>query len=482
MRKIFLIFTLLTLISSCIFRPDYTRPCVDIPDSWRLPANESCGLANIRWWEEFGDPVLNALIVEALEYNNDLRVAMATVNLYYGQFRTVYSQLFPQIFGIGSGFREELSSAANFGLLENMRLISNFTAIITCAYELDVWGRLWAASDSALAQYLAQIQARRTVVLTLVSTVADAYIILRQYDEQLQVARNSLKAFIEAQELMTYRFLGGTSSELPVEQARSETDAAAIQVKELEIKVAQQENLLSVLIGRNPGDIIRGKKLEQLKQPPCVPAGIPSDILEQRPDVMQAELNLIASHSNVGVAKANFFPQISLTGFYGNESFELKTLFTGPAVAWQYGGTITQPVFNGGFYVGLLEIADAQEQQALYSYYSVIQTAFKEVDDALIAHSKSLELLEVQRDQVEAYTKYLYLAQLEYDNGQVDYLNVLDAQRNLFSSQLNLVQANSFTYTTLIGLYKAVGGGWVLEADTIAIEGEDNIERDDCAR
>ena len=216
--------------------------------------------------------------------------------------------------------------------------------------------------------------------------------------------------------------------------------------------------------------------LVQLHQPPCVPAGIPSSILEQRPDVMEAELNLIAAHSNVGVAKANFFPVISLTGFYGNESFELNKLFRGSARAWQFGATIAQPIFNGGFYVGQLEIANAREQEALYSYFSTIQTAFKEVDDALIAHTKTLELLEIQKDQVKALEKYLYLAQLEYDNGQVDYLNVLDAQRNLFSSQLNLVESRSAAYLTLIDIYKALGGGWVLEADTIAIEGEDLIE------
>lgn len=473
-----LIFLCVFLTSSCIFRPEYTRPDVDVPDSWRLPTNEACCHANICWWEQLGDPILNALIIEALENNNDLHVAIASVDQFYGQFRTVYSQLFPQIYGIGTALRQEVSLQLNPGLLENMRITNNFLALLTCSYEFDIWGRLYAASDAALAEYLAQIQARRTVVLTLVSAVADAYITLRQFDEQLKVAQQTLKSFQESQQLMTDRFIGGAASELPVEQARSETDAAAIQLKELEISVAQQENLLSVLLGRNPGDIKRGKLLEQLHQPPCVPAGLPSDILDQRPDVMQAELNLIAAHSNVGVAKANFFPQISLTGFYGNESLALKKLFRGSALTWQYGGTITEPIFNGGFYVGLLEIANAEEREALHTYYSTIQTAFKEVDDALIAHEKSLELLEVQRDQVEAYARYLYLAELEYDNGQVDYLNVLDAQRNLFSSALNLVQAESYTYTTLIDLYKALGGGWVLEADTIAIEGEDIIKID----
>lgn len=477
MRKIALLCLMMMMISSCVFRPNYTRPNVDTPQSWRLPTKEGCCYANIRWWEEIGDPILNELILEALENNNDLKVAIASVDKYYGQFRVVYSQLFPQINGTASAFRQQNSIATNpFFLLDNMKRVNTFSALLTASFEIDFWGRLWAASDAALALYLAQVQARRTVVLTLVSAVANAYITLRQYDEQLKVSRETLKSFIASQTLETDRFLGGAISQLPVEQARSETDSAALQVKELEILVEQQENLLSVLLGRNPGQIERGKMLKELTQPPCVPEGIPSDILDQRPDVMDAELNLVAAHSNVGVAKANFFPQISLTGQYGNQSLALHKLFTGNSLTWQYGVSINQPIFNGGFYVAQLEIATAEEREALYTYYSAILNAFKEVNDALIAHTKSLEILVVQKDQVDALAKYLYLAQLEYDNGQVDYLNVLDAQRNLFSAQLDLVQAEAATFLTLIDIYKALGGGWVLEADTIAIEGEDNIQ------
>lgn len=477
MRKLFLASFCIMIISSCIFRPNYERPCVDVPESWRLPTDESCCYANIRWWEELGDPVLDALIIEALENNNDLKVAIASVDRYYGQFGTVYSQQFPQINGTGSAIREQVSfGGLSLPILNNFKRFNVYTALLTASFEIDIWGRLAAASDAALALYLAQVQTRRTVVLTLVSAVANAYVTLRQYDEQLKVSRETLKAFIAAQQLQTDRFLGGAISELPVEQARSETDSAALQVKQLEIKVAQQENLLSVLLGRNPHSIERGKMLEQLIQPPCVPAGIPSDILEQRPDVMNAELNLIANHSNVGVAKANFFPQISLTGNYGNQSIFLSKLFTGNALTWQYGVTINQPFFNGGYYIAQLEVATAEEQMALFTYYNAILNAFKEVNDALIAHTKSLEILKVQKDQVEALSKSLNLAQLEYDNGQVDYLNVLDAQRNLFSAELDLVQAEATTFLTLIDIYKALGGGWVIEADTIAIECEDNIQ------
>lgn len=477
MRKLALSTVLILMTTSCVFRPNYTRPYVDTPQSWRLPSKEACCYANIRWWEELGDPVLNNLIIEALENNNDLKVAIASVDQYYGQFRVVYSQLFPQINGTASAIRQQNSIATNpLAILDNMKRVNIYTAMLTASFEIDFWGRLSAASDSALALYLAQIQARKTVVLTLVSAVANAYVTLRQYDEQLKVSRETLKSFEVSQLLETDRFLGGAISELPVQQARSETDAAALQVKQLEILVAQQENLLSVLLGRNPDDVERGKALKQLTQPPCVPEGIPSDILEQRPDVMDAELNLIAAHSNVGVAKANFFPQISLTGSYGNQSLALHKLFTGNALTWQYGVNINQPIFNGGYYVAQLDIANAEEREALYRYYSVILNAFKEVNDALIAHSKSLEILEVQRDQVKALTKYLYLAQLEYDNGQVDYLNVLDAQRNLFSAQLDLVEAQAATFLTLIDIYKALGGGWVSEADVIAVEGEDNIQ------
>ncbi|MBS4169539.1 MULTISPECIES: efflux transporter outer membrane subunit [unclassified Neochlamydia] len=461
----------LLIISSCVFRPNYTRPPVNIPENWRLPMHEACSLANIYWWQQLGDPVLEALIREALKNNYTLQAAMASVEAYHSQFRATNSQLFPQITGDGSALRQGLSAQSNLGLAQNLRLINSFSALLSCAYELDIWGRLGSASDVALAQYLGEIQARRTVILTLVSALANSYITLRQYDEQLQIAQQTLNSFQESLQLMTDQWEEGESSELPIMQASAERDTAASLVKQLEINVAQQENLLCILLGRNPGNIRRGKILEELAQPPSIPAGLPSDVLEQRPDVMQAELNLIAAHANVGVAKANLFPRISLTGYYGNQSFALNTLFKGAACAWQVGTTFSEQIFNGGLYIAQLDQAHAQEKQALFSYYNTIQTAFKEVENALIGHSKSLEVLEIQKDQVQALQKSLALALLAYDNGQVDYLNVLDARRNLLSAQLNLVQARSATYTTFIGVYKALGGGWVQEADTLATEG-----------
>jgi multidrug efflux system outer membrane protein len=450
---------------------------VDIPDSWRVDSEEACCIANVRWWENLNDPVLDDLIVEALENNNDLKVAIANVENYYAQFRVVYSELFPQITGNGIDIRQKQSQEANPFIPQNLIVTNYYSILLNFSYELDIWGKLHAASDAALAVYLSEVQARRTVVLTLVSSVAQAYLVLRQYDEQLRVSRATLKSFEESLVLAIDRFEGGTTSELPVEQARSEKDAAGIQVKQLEILVAQQENLISVLLGRNPGEVERGKLLHELTQTPQVPAGLPSNILEQRPDVMQAELTLVSAHSNVGVAKANLFPQISLTGLYGNQSLELRRLLKGSPLVWQFGGSIAAPIFNGGSYIAQLDQARAQEKQALYSYYQSILNAFKEVNDALVAHEKSIELLAIQKDQVKALSKYLELAQLEYDNGQVDYLNVLDAQRNLFSSELDMIKAEANTYLTLVDIYKALGGGWVIEADTIGLEEEDNICR-----
>ncbi|QLH34713.1 MAG: TolC family protein [Parachlamydiaceae bacterium] len=201
-------FVFLLLISSCVFRPTYTRPEIDIPESWRLPNDEACCHANLRWWTQFGDPVLDALILEALENNNDLQVAIASVDRFYGQYRSVYSQLFPQIYGVASALRMENSLQANPGLLKGLHFMNEFMVLLTCAYELDIWGKLHAASDAALALYLGQIQARRTVVLTLVSEVANAYMILRQYDEQLKIARETLKSFQQSLQLMTDRFVG----------------------------------------------------------------------------------------------------------------------------------------------------------------------------------------------------------------------------------------------------------------------------------
>lgn len=466
-RTICIVF--LALLSSCMLRPTYHRPCVDTPDSWRVEA-DTCDATNMLWWEQFNDPILNGLIVTALEENLDLKVAVARVYEYYYRLGVAQSQLFPQVYGNGGATRQE-ASLATFPLIDpRFRYTNQYNLFGTLTYEADIWGRIQSGADVAMAELLSKTQARRAVVLTLVKSVATSYLLLRQYDKQLVISVETVASREESLKLARYRFEEGMTSEIEVKQAEAEVQSAIISVKQLEISIAQTENLISVLIGKNPQPIIRGRTLDQLTMPFDVPAGIPSDILQNRPDVLEAEELLAASTSAIGVAKANFFPQISLTGLFGNESAELHRLLTSPAQTWQYGGTFLQPIFTGGLLVSQLGIAEAQHDEALYTYLSTILKAFQEVDDALIAHKKTLELVQVQKKQVEVLKDYLHLAHLQYDEGETDYLNVLDAERSLFDAQLNYAQAQSESFITLVDLYAALGGGWVVDADDKAID------------
>jgi multidrug efflux system outer membrane protein len=416
------------LFGSCTLHPPYRRPCVEVPETWRIPVDESLSYCNYGWWEQFGDPQLNGLILEALEQNKDLKVAIARVYQFMGQLQVVNSAFYPQINATGSGSRQEVPVGFSPLPLEIKRTSDDFILQLNASYELDIWGSIRSASESALAQLFAQVEARRTVVLTLVSSVASSYIELKQFYKQLDISRQTHKSRSESYDLALVRYHGGLTSELEPKQAKAEMETAAAQVIQFERLIALQENLISVLIGHPPQSIDSGLSLDELYMAFDVPAGIPSQILGQRPDILQAEWNLISANAEIGVARAQFFPNISLTGFYGNESFELSSLFTGPSRMWLYGVAFLQPIFTGGMLIGQLNVAEAEKWEAYYQYQQVVLTAFKEADDALISHQKSLELLKVTRLRVEALVDALSLATLQYNNGQVDYLNVLDAQ------------------------------------------------------
>ena len=460
------------LASSCVLHKRYVRPCIDAPESWRLPTDESSVIANIAWWDRFNDCVLNGLIQEALENNYDLRTAIASVQQYWAQYKEVRSQLFPQITGSGSDSRQEasLASLTPFPVPGLKRTTNLYSLYLNLSFEIDVWGKLVSETEAALAEYYAQIETRRTVVLTLVGAVASGYIDLRLFDKQLEIAKKTQEAYKEKYDLVNERFLGGLISEMEVKQQQALLDGAIIQVHELEIQQQQQENLLCVLLGRNPGPIQRGLSIDQLILPLDVPAGLPSQIVEQRPDIINAEEQLVAANANIGVAMADAFPQFSLTGLYGNSSLELHNLLTGFARTWQIGTSFLQSIYTGGRITAQIEQADAQYVEALNQYYQVVLSAFAEVDNALIGLQKSKEILIANKDQVQALMDYLELAELQYDNGQTDYLNVVDAQRDLFASELDYAQAEANCFLFIINLYKSLGGGWVLDADRTAVE------------
>ncbi len=465
MRKKISLIVLLLASSACILHKPYTRPKMDIPPAWRLSENESGTLSNVKWWEQFDDPVLSDLIAEALQDNLDLRVAIARVYEFLEQFKIVRSQLLPQISGEASEMRQEQSLALLPGPLVGKRTFNTYAIGINLAFEIDIWGRIFSETEAAWAIYCETIEARKTVILTLVSSVASSYIQLCLYDLQLAIAIKTQKSREESFQLAEERYRGGLTSEMEVKQAESVVDSAIADVIRFEVLQQQTENLLCLLLGRVPGPIERGRTLNQLKLPFDVPTGLPSDLLENRPDILQAEELLIAANANIGQAVAQAFPSLSLTGNYGNASLELHNLLTGFARAWLFGSSLFQSIYSGGRITAQIKEADAQFLEALYSYEQTVLQAFKEVNDALIAHQKAKELQEVLKHQVTVLSRYLALAHLQYDNGQTDYLNVLDAERNLFAAELDYADSSANTFLSLINLYKALGGGWVIAED-----------------
>jgi multidrug efflux system outer membrane protein len=455
---------LATGLGGCLFGPDYVRPNVATPANFRFEAGETTEVANTPWWEQFQDPVLNDLILAALTDNKDVKIAAARVDQFLGQFVTTRSALFPQVNAGFDASRQRASQRGPTPLPAGVSPVFNeFQAPLTVGWELDFFGR---ETESARASLLASEEGRRATILSLVASVATAYINLRDLDQQLAIARATTDSRAGSVKVFQARFSGGDVSQMELAQSQSEYEASLATIPQLETQIAQQEDALSVLLGRNPGPILRGRELTELVLP-AVPAGLPSDLIERRPDLLQAEQNLVAANALIGAARALYFPQISLTGLFGSTSIEFSKLFTGPARVWSYAGSLTVPIFTAGSISGQVSQAEAQQQQALVQYEEAIQTAFQEVDDALIALQKSREQLVVQGRQVEALRTYARLARLRFEGGYTSYIEVLDAERSLFNAQLSYTQTNGLVFSSLIGLYKAMGGGWVVQAEAM---------------
>lgn len=448
------------LLSGCALGPDYFRPLFETPQTYRFADAEAKDTINSAWWKEFGDPELERLIDIALTENKDVLIAAARVEEFYGRYGATRGQQFPQVGLNAQGGRERLSRISQPPIPDSQSNYTDFYSIdLGASFEIDLWGKLRRASEAARAELLAAEEGRRTVLMTLVATVASSYVNLLSLDRQLQISRDTLRARADSLNIFTLRFEGGTVSEMELQQIRSEYELAAAAIPAFEKQVAQQENNLSVLLGRNPGPIIRTGSLAKL-QLPTVPSGLPSDLLERRPDIRAAEQQLIAANARIGVAKAAFFPSISLTGLLGFASTDLSDLFSSDARTWAYGGVLGQPLFTGGTLLGRLTVTEAQQKQALYAYQQSIQIAFAEVENSLIDQTKTREQEAAQGRQVDALSRYSELAWLRYDNGYSSYLEVLDSQRSLFQAQLQLTQTQAQLYFARINLYKAMGGGW----------------------
>jgi multidrug efflux system outer membrane protein len=424
--------------------------------------------ANTAWWEQFNDPTLNGLIITALKENYDLLIATARVEEYYGRYGATRADLFPQIGYDASGTRVQLSEKGPIVLAPGSKPIYNsYQAEFNASWEIDLWGKIRRATEAAKADLMAAEDFRSGIILSLVTSVATAYVDLRSLDRQLEIARQTAKSREESVRLFDLRFKGGNISEMELSQVKSEYYVALAAIPDLEKRVRQQENFINLLLGRNPGPIERGKGIDAIALP-AVPAGLPSDLLARRPDIRQAEQALIAANARIGVAKAQYFPTISLTGFFGSTSAELSDLFTGPAKSWNYAGMLAGPIFTAGKIKGTVKTAQAVQQEALFGYEQAIKSGFREFEDALIDQDRTRVQLDAQSKQVEVLAKYARLARLRYENGYTSYIEVLDAERSLFNAQLSYAQTQDLLLRSLVNLYKAMGGGWVVEADKMA--------------
>jgi multidrug efflux system outer membrane protein len=460
MRKM-LIALPLFLLCACSVGPDYVRPATAVPDHWRVECQAAANLADTQWWRQFGDPVLDSLISEAVSGNLDLRVATARVDQFLGVLDTTRSQYFPQISANYTGLAQRQTGLPN----------ESHQATLNASWELDLWGRIRRANEAAQAQIIGSEAGRRGVLVTIVANVASGYLTLKGLDRQLEVTHATEKAYAESLRLFRLRFQYGTVSQLEVSQAQSQYEAARQSIPAYESLIRQQENLISLLLGRPPGPIPRGRQLDELI-PPGIPAGLPSELLKRRPDIIQAEQTLIAANAQIGVAKAAYFPKISLTGALGVASSDIGKLFVPGADIWSAGGQLAAPLLNFGAISGQVKQAEAQQQQTMFQYQQAILTAFREVEDALIKTSKGREQLEAQERQVHSLEEYARLARLQFEAGTSNYLQVLDADRSLFSGRLSRNQTKFDLLTAIVSVYKSMGGGWVTEADKLNLPSE----------
>ncbi len=459
-----MIFAFAVGLSGCLMvGPDYQKPQVDAPKQWRFADKDARDTANLPWWEQLQDPVLNKLMEQALLNNLDLKIAIANVDMFMGAYGSTRANLFPQIFGQGSYDRQQTSALAT-GPVGNLSDGNAAQLGAAMSWELDVWGQLRRAREAAGADLEAQKAARDAVVLTLVSSVAQTYMLLRAQDRSLDITRQTVAALSEEYRIAKVRLETGYASEIDVIQSKSELERRLAFIPYYEQQIAQTEHALSLLLGKPPATIERGRSFEDLS-PPAVPGGLPSEQLARRPDIQQAEQSLIAANARIGVARGEYFPKISLTGNIGQASLELGKLFVPGANFWSVGSTMLGPIFTAGRVAGQVQTAEASQRAALAGYQKAILSAFREFEDGLVANTKSNERQKSQVRRVEALQGYVHLSRKRYDEGITSYLEVLDALRQYYEGQIDLVQARSDTLTALIQLYRAMGGGWIVAAE-----------------
>jgi len=459
---------MLAFLAGCSIGPDYRRPDIDVPAQWRVDYATAADAANTLWWQQFDDPVLDALVDTALRENLDIQAATARIEQFLGALTSTRSQYFPQFGYNGEASRNRASRNGQIPLPAGTDPWYNlYQGALTADWQIDLWGRVRRQSEAAQANVLASSQARRGVILTLVSSVASSYVALRGLDRQLEIAQATAKNYAGTVDLFMLRRKSGVVSQVEIAQAKSQYEAAVAAIPALEIQVAATENLISILLGRNPGQIPRGKTIDQLAAP-AVPAGLPSVLLERRPDILEAEQALVAANANIGVAKSLYFPTLSLTGLLGAVSTAASEFFSSGARTAAVAAGVSGPLFTFGGIRGQVDSAEAGQRLATVFYRQTILNAFRETNDALYGAQKTREQYEALARRVDALRDYARLSRAKFDGGAASYLEVLYAENELFTGELNAVRANADRYAQLINVYQALGGGWLDEADRMA--------------
>ncbi len=459
------------LLGGCMVGPNYERPQMPVPPQHRFvegPA-EAESLADVPWWEVTKDPQLVALIREAVANNLDLRIATARVEEARAVAGISKSFLYPQV-GVTAGYdaRQVSRDAEPPQSITDDKRFKNWDAGFTLSWEIDLFGRIRRQNEAAFAAYLATDQGRRGVLITLVADVASNYLLLRQLDLELEIARDTVVSNDKTVEFYQKRLTGGVSNRLEVDQAVANRARTATAIPDIERRIAITENVLSLLLGRVPGPIDRGAALDDQQVPPAVPAGLPAALLERRPDVVAAEQLLVAANANVGAARALFFPTISLTGILGGVSRDLGDIAKGDAAVWNLSAGLLQPIFQGGRIRRNYEAAQARFEQAMGEYRRAALDGYREVADSLVSLQKFGEQRTEIKKGVEALRDAAELSRERYDNGLSSYLEILIADQYLFDQELLLAQTRGAELRALVQLYRALGGGWQPEPETAA--------------
>src|ERR1700689_676473 len=466
------------VLTGCAVGPNYKRPAVDVPGMYRGSAADTPVTADVKpqpgqpehakderaeeslgdakWWEVFQDPQLQTLIRTALKNNYDVRIAATRVLQAQAQLGITRADQLPSLSAGGNITSQQSPKIGPIPAYE----VTQGQLTASAAYNLDFWGKYRRATEAARANLLANEWAQKEVTATLIANLATAYFQLRELDLELEISNRTFRSRNNSLQLRETRERHGIDSLLDVRQSEQLVYTAATEIPDFERQIAQQENAISILLGNNPGDVPRGLRLTEEPHAPEVPAGLPSSLLERRPDVRDAEENLTAANAQIGVARAAYFPQISLTGTAGYESPALTNLFSGPAGIWNLAASLTQPIFEGGRLKSNVRLAEAQREQMLLTYRQSVQGAFRDVSNGLIAYRKNREFRIQQEHLLESAQDAARLSEVRFKAGTTDYLEVLTNETNSFSAELGLAQAQANELIALVQLYQALGGGW----------------------